>query len=456
MESGARAVCSASLAVRLVTHMRRFSALVVLALSALPACRQAPSGSDQKPRDVPNARLSADVQALCLEKMDGNDKLDAALAHARTVAQKRASEIPVWIALGRLWMQKARVSQDPGFYRNVDACADAALELEPDNAAAQNLKGFVHLNDHEFRRARDLAEKILSRDAGDRLAWGTRSDALLELGDVDGAEQATQRMLDLKPDAASYGRAAHLRWLRGDLEGAKRIFAQALKASSQAADREPYAWLLVQTAQIFWHEGDVAGADAGFKLALERVPDYAPALVGRARVAIAQKRFADAVALLERAHERSPSVESAWLLANARTLMGDRRAASVAFDRAVRAGRHDPATLAFFYASRGQKLDEAVRLARRAHDERPNTYSKDILAWALYRAGKIDEASETSKSLLQWGTRDARLWFHAGAIRLAAGDRTGGRKLIARALELNAQFDPFEAEEARRLLGKNA
>jgi tetratricopeptide (TPR) repeat protein len=437
--------------------MRRLPALIVLVLSALAGCRSAPSGSHLKESGVSSTRLSAaDVHALCLQNISGSGTLDTALARARTAAQQRTDSAAAWVALGRLWVQKARVAQDPGFYRNVDACAEAALRLEPDDAAAQNLKGFVYLNDHEFRLARDLAEKILSRDAGNRLAWGTRSDALLELGDVDGAEQATQRMLDLKPDAASYGRAAHLRWLRGDRQGAKRIFAQALKASSQAADPEPYAWLLVQTAQVFWHEGDVAGADAGFQAALDRVPDYAPALVGRGRVAIAQKRLADAVTLLERASDRSPSVESAWLLFNARTLIGDQRGASAAFDLAVSAGRHDPATLAHFYASRGRKLDEAVRLARRAHDERPNTYSKDVLAWALYRAGKVDEAFATSRQVLHWGTRDSRLWFHVGAIRIAAGDRAAGRKLIARALELNAQFDPFEAEEARRLLAANA
>ena len=440
--------------------MRVLAAFFVTTLAAVVACRGGESDSKPKHSDLPSGRSSsADAQGLCLQSTASNGKVDGALERARAVARKRPDVSGTWAELGRLWMQKARATEDPGFYHNVRACADAALALEPHDSAALNLKGFAHLNEHEFRAARDLAEGILARHADDRLAWGTLSDALLELGDVEGAERAAQRMLDLKPDAASYGRAAHLRWLRGDRAGAKRVYEQALQVARQAPDPELYAWMLVQAAHVFWYEGDAAGADAGFRLALERLADYAPALVGRARIALSEQRFAEAVELLERACKRSPSVESAWLLGNARSLAGDERGAAVAFQRAVAAGRHDPGTLALFYASTRRNLDEAVRLARRAHDERPNAHGKDVLAWTLYRSGKIAEALDVSEQALRWGTPDPRLLFHAGAIRMAAGDpanKAAGRQLVRRALALNAAFDPFEALEAQRLLGSGA
>ena len=41
-----------------------------------------------------------------------------------------------YVAVGREWVRVARLSADPGFYLNVDACAAEALALEPDHVPA--------------------------------------------------------------------------------------------------------------------------------------------------------------------------------------------------------------------------------------------------------------------------------------------------------------------------------
>jgi tetratricopeptide (TPR) repeat protein len=84
--------------------------------------------------------------------------------------------------------------------------------MQPEFTPALRLRGLVLLNDHEFAKARDLAKQMLERDADDALSWGTKSDAELELGDTAAAIESAQRMMDLKPNLPSYGRAAHLRW----------------------------------------------------------------------------------------------------------------------------------------------------------------------------------------------------------------------------------------------------
>jgi hypothetical protein len=74
-----------------------------------------------------------------------------------------------------------------------------------------------------------------------------------------------------------------------------------------------------------------------------------------------------------------------------------------------------------------------------------------VYAWTLYRAGRLDEARHASDEATLLGTPDARLLYHAGAIRLAQGDASG-RDLIQRSLELNPRFDYTGAEEAARLV----
>src|SRR5207248_4035275 len=114
-------------------------------------------------------------------------------------------------------------------------------------------------------------------------------------GHFEAAADAAQKMVDLKPNLPSYSRASWLAWLHGDVPAATEYARLAIDAGGDRSDNEPQAWVIVQAAMIFWSQGDLGGADAGFDTALDRVPGYPPALVGKARVALAQGRAADAV-----------------------------------------------------------------------------------------------------------------------------------------------------------------
>jgi tetratricopeptide (TPR) repeat protein len=424
-------------------------------LVAVTACHRTPDAVERAPaRDV--STEFAGARAICAATSPGSSAVDRALALGRDHATKAPDSVDVWLTLGADWVRKARETFDPGFYVNATACADAALSLSPENTMAENLRAFSQLNDHRFGAARDTASSVLARDGANVTAWGTLSDAELELGNVGEAERAGQRMLDLKPSLSSYARAAYLRWLHGDSSAAKRLGEAAVRAGLESPDREPLAWALVQVALVFWNEGDRAGAAAGFELALQNVPDYAPANVGKARVAMAEGRYAEAAVALEKAHAKAPLVETAWLLGDARRLAGDSTRAEATYAEVARDGRlHDRRTLALFFATRKTNLPEAVALARAEFGERPGLYSKDALAWALYRIGNLDEARLLADQAIAFGTPDARLYFHAGAIRLAQGDPSG-RALVRRALTMNPAFDIVEAEEARQLVTTGA
>jgi Tfp pilus assembly protein PilF len=53
---------------------------------------------------------------------------------------------------------------------------------------------------------------------------------------------------------------------------------------------------------------------------------------------------------------------------------------------------------------------------------------------------------------LQLGTRDARLFFHAGMIQQRLGHTAQAQAYLQRALETNAHFHLFYADLARRTL----
>jgi tetratricopeptide (TPR) repeat protein len=260
-------------------------------------------------------------------------------------------------------------------------------------------------------------------------------------------------MLAIKPSLPSYSRLSYLQWLRGDTQAALESIRLAIDAAGDASDKEPRAWALVQAAQLFWHRGDYEGADAGYRQALEVWSNYAPALIGRGRVALAQGDPVRAARWFQLALDASPTAEAAWLLGVAQQLAGNASASALAVKRSYEEGqRADQRALAMIYASEGVEPEEAVRLARAEKAQRGDIYTDDALGWALFRAGRVQEAKQSAVLARRLGTKDARLLFHQGAIELAAGDAITGRKLIAEALDLNPKFDPLEAEQAQYLL----
>ncbi len=98
----------------------------------------------------------------------------------------------------------------------------------------------------------------------------------MEQGRLAEAAAAYQKMIDLKPFYQSYTRAAHLRWLKGDLDGAIEMMNAAVKAASPR-DPESIAWAYTRLAMYQLQRGRFAEADRMTAAALQYVPDYAAA-----------------------------------------------------------------------------------------------------------------------------------------------------------------------------------
>jgi tetratricopeptide (TPR) repeat protein len=380
---------------------------------------------------------------------------DRALCFMSAQADRVGLKADALVLRGREWVQKARNSGDPGFYLHADACAKLALEAQPEHTAALVLRGLALLNDHKFVEAKALAEQMLARDRDDVGAWATLSDALLELGDVDGAARAAQEMMDRKPSLPSYARASYLLWLKGDVDGALQSSAWAYDAGRNQKDHEPVAWVLTDAANIFWHKGDVDGALKGYEMALVEKDDFAPALVGKARALLAQggeRREAEAVLLLERALAHAPSVDAAWTLSHAHAALGNTAKANEAIEQSIRIGRAgDKRMLAVLLATLNRDLDEARRALDDDTSARGGVYADDAEALLSMREGDLDAARTWSQRAMALGTPDPRIALHRGVILWKSGDASG-KLLVERALEQGAKNDAAMVALAREVL----
>jgi tetratricopeptide (TPR) repeat protein len=108
--------------------------------------------------------------------------------------------------------------------------------------------------------------------------------------------------------------------------------------------------------------------------------------------------------------------------------------------------------LALFYADHDIKLDQALALAHKEFEVRHDIYTWDALAWALYKNGKYQEASDASEHALRPGTRDALLFFHAGMIASRLGQTSQAKERLQTALSINPGFHVIYAGVARQQL----
>lgn len=429
--------------------------------SALRAPSGSPAGSsavaekpapEATPVQEPSSLSSDDARTLCLAPVPAESRVRSTLLGSMARARALGQRPDVWVDVGHAWMRQLRSTADSGYALHAGACARVACEIAPEFPRALALRALVQLDAHEFVRARETAESLLARDPEDTSALGTLSDAALELGDVPAASAAAQRLMNLAPSLGAYARASYLRWLFGDEPGALELARLAIDASGDPDELDARAWILVQTAHLFWHRGDVEGAAAGYRLALDVRQDDASAWLGLGKVALAEGRQREAVEHLTRALAQHADVETAALLGDVLQQLNDTAAAAHHHALVERLGRRDRRALALYYADRRIQPARAVALARAELEVRGDVYTEDALAWALHADGQHVEAERHAERALRLGTRDARLLYHLGAIRLALGKVGPAKALLEQALRQNPHFDQAGAADARRLL----
>ena len=326
--------------------------------------------------------------------------------------------------------RRARETSDPAFYVQAEEALGRCLALSPNDLEALKVRAWVLLGQHRFAEARDLALSLNKRVPDDLTVYGLLTDAQAELGNYKEAEAACQWMLDLRPgNVPGLTRAAYLRELFGDLDGALDLMAAAYQQMppSEVEDR---AWILTQIGHLHLAAGRPADAEAVVQEALSQFPRYHYALGQMGRVRTAQGRYQEAVDLMRQRYREAPHPENLYELAEALERAGQAAAARTAFAEFERNARAEMKgtdnanrELVYYYADHASRPAEALALARSELARRRDVQTVAAYAWALRVNGRAAEAQEEMQAALTVGTRDPELRRRAVIIARAAEDR---------------------------------
>jgi tetratricopeptide (TPR) repeat protein len=409
-----------------------------------------PKSKSEAEKTPPNAAIFDNPLALVLGPQTGNSRTDREISQL----QQRIREgrnVELWLdRLGWAFVAKARESFDPGFYKLAEQCAGCIEMRNPQSQEAMLLRAHVLQNLHRFKESETLARRLVQQ-RGLSFDYGLLGDALMEQGKLGDAVKAYQRMMNLKPDIRAYARAAHMRWLKGDLDGAIEAMQLAVSAASPQ-DAESAAWVNTRLAAYLFYAGKLNEAEQRCEFALSLQSDYPPTLLLKGRMLLAQNRLSEAVNALQSAVKLNPLPEYQWTLAEALRMAGkENEASEVEAQLCQRGASSDPRTLALYLATRHESPETALRLARAEFDSRGDVFSHDALAWSLAAAGKLTEAYSEMQHALAEGTQDARLLFHAGVIASQAGHSADAERWLRKASELSHLLLPSERNELQNV-----
>lgn len=344
--------------------------------------------------------------------------------------------------LGWVFVEKATERSDSGYFKLAEQCAQCLLAREAEmRPSALLLQGHALHNMHRFHEAESLARELTEK-RGNPFDFGLLGDTLLEQGKLDEAANAYQKMMDLKPGPYAFARTAQLRWMYGDVKGAKDM-ARLAARSGNASDPQT-AWVLTRLAILELQTGDLKAAKVTADAAVAGSRNYAPAALAQGRVLYASGNRQGALVALRHAVSINPLPEYLWWLADVLREDENEAEAKQVEEQLERSGPQlDPRTFALYLATRNRDSSQALNLAEAELAQRADAFSYDALAFTQYAAGHHEATSNIERALAQ-GTQDSRLYLHAALIANRNGKRDQFLQFRSKAISQKHTLLPSE------------
>lgn len=366
------------------------------------------------------------------------------------------------------YLQQMRVTGDTVYLELALKAAKASLNVLPaeSNKGGLAALAIAQFSLHEFVNSRDNALRLTEIDPNKGYAYQILGDAFLELGQYEEAKAAFGKMDEFGGFQALTQVAIEQRLSRmAALNGETAKAAAHMRKGLQIAEKPPgttaetVAWCQWQLGRMAFGSGDYKSAEKYFNAALSTLPDYFGALGSLGHLRAARGDLPGAIESLEKSVSMRPDPASIALLADIYKMAArdaDAQRQYVLLDEIARLsaakGNIYNRELSMFYANHDLKTAEACEAVTKEYETRRDIYGADAVAWACYKSGRMDEARAAMKDALRLGTRDAQLFYHAGMIEKASGNKTEAKRLLTAAVKLNPSFDLLQAEIAKAAL----
>lgn len=356
--------------------------------------------------------------------------------------------------------KRARETADPKYYEEALKHLAKSQELSPNNFEGEKIRVWALLGQHEFGQAYKLAKALNAKVPDDVQVYGLLVDAAVELGEYAEAEKAAQWMFNLRPgNGAALTRAAYLREMFGDIDGALELMQMALQRIPPL-EREERAWLQTQIAHLLMAQGKLDAAERFIAEALKQFPDYHYALAQRGALLTKQGKVAEAVDAYRKRYEVAAHPENMFDVGAALHAAGKMTEAKKAFQEFEQLALKESEgwdnanrELIRYYTDYANQPAKALKIAEMQIRQRKDVYSLDSYAWALFKNNKVREAKVEINKALDVGVTEPRMLYRAAMIHAKLGEKSRANELLKKAE--GAHPEPMlRAEIAKAMTGR--
>lgn len=229
----------------------------------------------------------------------------------------------------------------------------------------------------------------------------------------------------------------------------------ALSWLDKVSDQGAEGWRIqLLRSQLLAESGQKEEALDTVRKAQKTWPDVVEFMEFEIRMLASDQKMTDALAVARKATARWPENGSlAFLLGSLLDENGKKDEAFSVMDNILKTQPDNHQALnyvGYTLAERNEDIGRAVQLLVRANELAPNqSYIVDSLAWALFRAGRVDEAWTEIRRAVQLDEKaDPTIWEHYGDIAAKLGLMDEARKGWNEAL----QRQPANAEALQQKL----
>lgn len=327
------------------------------------------------------------------------------------------------MTLASLYLQHARETGDYEDNLRAEAYARASLGMRhAHNAHAFALLASALLAQHRFPEARQAAESLCAWEP-----WIPGHRAMLgEIAFEMGRYRQARALFDsLRHDSDKLDVAPRLaRWaeLNGQVDEARFLLRNAYADARKLKHlpREQVAWFALRLGDLELRAGRQDEAERAYREGLRIFPADYRLEAAMARLMLERGRTHQAVRYGEQAIGTVLEPGTLGVLADAYAAQGDTAKANEyahVMEVAIR-GQSGPLHRQWelFLLDHGRAVDLVAQRAAEELRTRRDVYGFDVMAWALYRLGRLGEARAAMDSAMQLGTNDPLLARHSSAI----------------------------------------